>query len=134
MGFDAWFFSRLDYKDLEKRTNDLELEWIWRPNVDTLGKDVQIFTHTDTTGTYYPPPEFGWEIDWGDPEWRDNNGPNRSAALMPIIDERISHYRHNHLFILFGCDFCYKEAEKFYRNLDHMIEYMNENHGDKYHF
>jgi alpha-mannosidase len=40
MGFDAWFFARLDYKDKEKRMNDKELEWVWRPSSDTLGNDV----------------------------------------------------------------------------------------------
>ena len=32
MGFDAWFFARLDYEDKNKRMNDLELEFIWRPS------------------------------------------------------------------------------------------------------
>jgi alpha-mannosidase len=32
MGFDALFFARLDYKDKEKRMNDKELEYVWRPS------------------------------------------------------------------------------------------------------
>lgn len=40
MGFDAWFFARIDYQDKNKRMNDKELEWIWRPNSDSLGNDV----------------------------------------------------------------------------------------------
>lgn len=38
------------------------------------------------------------------------------------------------IFCLFGTDFHYKAAAWNYRNLDAMIEYMNENHGDKYYF
>lgn len=38
------------------------------------------------------------------------------------------------IFCLFGSDFHYKAAAWNYRNLDAMIKYMNENHGDKYFF
>lgn len=37
MGFDAWFFSRLDYQDRERRLNDKEMEFIWRPFFDHFG-------------------------------------------------------------------------------------------------
>ena len=46
MGFDAVFFARIDYQDKNKRMNDKVLEWIWRPNSDSLGNDVQLFAHT----------------------------------------------------------------------------------------
>jgi len=45
MGFDALFFGRLDYQDKNKRMNEKSMEWIWMPNEDSLGKDVNIFTH-----------------------------------------------------------------------------------------
>jgi len=31
MGFDAWFFARLDYQDKEKRYEDKAMEFIWQP-------------------------------------------------------------------------------------------------------
>lgn len=37
MGFDAWFFARLDYQDKQKRLADREMEFVWRPFYDTLG-------------------------------------------------------------------------------------------------
>lgn len=37
MGFDAWFFTRLDFEDRENRENKKELEFIWRPNIQSLG-------------------------------------------------------------------------------------------------
>jgi lysosomal alpha-mannosidase len=37
MGFDAWFFARLDYQDKERRLADKEMEFIWRPFYDSLG-------------------------------------------------------------------------------------------------
>ena len=29
MGFDAWFFARLDYKDKENRLRNKEMEFLW---------------------------------------------------------------------------------------------------------
>lgn len=45
MGFDAWFFARLDYQDKERRLDTQEMEWLWRPFFNHLGKRTQIFTH-----------------------------------------------------------------------------------------
>ena len=38
MGFDAWFFARLDYQDKARRLNVSEMEWVWRPFFDHEGK------------------------------------------------------------------------------------------------
>jgi len=40
MGFDAWFFARLDYQDKEKRLNEKEMQFVWRPAADSLGNDT----------------------------------------------------------------------------------------------
>jgi len=31
MGFNAWFFARIDYQDKNKRFNDSALEMLWSP-------------------------------------------------------------------------------------------------------
>lgn len=46
MGFDAWFFARMDYQDKARRLNTSEMEWVWRPFFGHEGKRTQIFTHT----------------------------------------------------------------------------------------
>lgn len=38
MGFDAWFFARLDYEDREKRVADKSMNYVWRPMKDSLGQ------------------------------------------------------------------------------------------------
>jgi alpha-mannosidase len=45
MGFDAIFFARIDQFDKERRMKDKELEWVWRPALNSLGKSVEIFAH-----------------------------------------------------------------------------------------
>jgi hypothetical protein len=71
MGFDAWFFARLDHQDKDRRTRDNELEFVWMPNPQSLGKDVNIFTHV-LFNHYEPPPGFNFEIDAGDPLFISN--------------------------------------------------------------
>lgn len=71
MGFDAWFYARLDYGDKRRRTADNELEFVWMPNAQSLGKDVNIFTHV-LWNHYEAPPGFDFEIDSGDAQFISN--------------------------------------------------------------
>lgn len=45
MGFDAYFFSRIDFQDKNKRLNEKSMEWIQRPFFNHLGKSTQILAH-----------------------------------------------------------------------------------------
>jgi len=40
MGFDAWFFARLDWADKDRRMDTKEMEFVWRPNMDSLGSET----------------------------------------------------------------------------------------------
>eukprot|EP00347_Sterkiella_histriomuscorum_P000869 403374211 len=61
MGFDAWFFARLDYQDKEKRLNENSMEFIWRPSFNHLGKTTEIFTHA-LYHHYSAPEGFNFDI------------------------------------------------------------------------
>jgi hypothetical protein len=62
MGFDAWFLGRADNDDIIKRKQDKEMEFVWMPYPDSLGKDLNIFTHV--LFDHYDSPEgFDFEID-----------------------------------------------------------------------
>ena len=59
MGFDAWFFARIDSgeeRDFCSNGNKKH-EWVHFPNGDRLGDDLRIFTH-DMFGNYYGPLYF----------------------------------------------------------------------------
>ena len=60
MGFDAFFFARIDYADKDKRLDERSLEWIWRPNPQSLGNQTEIFTHT-LYHHYSAPKGFGFD-------------------------------------------------------------------------
>jgi alpha-mannosidase len=61
MGFDALFFARLDSMDKEKRMNEKSLEYVWMPNVDSLGSEVNLLTHV-LYNHYSSPPDLGFDI------------------------------------------------------------------------
>ena len=116
MGFDAWFFARLDYQDKNKRMNDLEMEWIWMPNKDSLGSDVQIFTHA-FYNHYSSPSGFNFDIDDNDPVWinnqetRDFNANQEAQSMMEGLLQRAEHYLTDDVLMLFGDDFRYINAQ-----------------------
>lgn len=106
------------------------MEFVWMPNPQSLGKDVNIFTHA-LFNHYSAPPGFNFEIDSGDsqfiynPKSNDDNAEDRAKDLINHLDDRSTHYMTDDIFCLFGDDFEYKAAAWNYRNLDAMIKYMN---------
>ena len=56
MGFNAMFFSRMDYQDKDKRMKNKGLEMIWHPT-QYSGNDNFILTHM-TFRHYSSPPGF----------------------------------------------------------------------------
>mmetsp|Transcript_524 Transcript_524/g.565 ORF Transcript_524/g.565 Transcript_524/m.565 type:complete len:306 (+) Transcript_524:251-1168(+) len=139
MGFDAVFFSRLDFMDKERRLNSQEIEFVWRPFKESIGEPAEILGHVLYV-SYSSPPGYDWDIIIDDTPWINDdssetyNGPAEAQGLMEHLDERISHYKTNDLFVLLGDDFRYSNAHQNYINVDNMIDYMNAHHSDKYHF
>ena len=113
------------------------MEFIWRPNADTLGTDTQIFTHV-LYDHYSSPPGFAFDIldvnsDWNDEEQKMSLTYDRaceSNKLLDYINNQSAHYRTNEVFLIFGDDFRYMNAFQNYYYIDQMIEYMNMHHGD----
>ena len=60
MGFDSWFFARMDGADQTQRRDRGAEEWVWFPNNETLGSDIGILTHI-LDGYYYHPDGLGFD-------------------------------------------------------------------------
>ena len=72
MGFDAFFFARLDEADKERRMSDKEMEFIWQPAADLeLDSDTSIFTHV-LYAHYSAPDKFNMYMTGGDPLFIDD--------------------------------------------------------------
>jgi len=57
MGFQAFFFARIDYQDKRYRLENKTMEMIWRPLQYTGDKSTFMFTHVNFYH-YSPPPGF----------------------------------------------------------------------------
>lgn len=60
MGFDAWFFARLDFQDKAKRMAEKSMQFLWRPSFNSLGKSAEILTHAMPDHYCWP---SGFEVD-----------------------------------------------------------------------
>lgn len=135
MGFNAWFFARMDYQDKAKRLADLEMEWIWRPFNESLGSRAEIFTHM-MYNHYSAPPGFGFwvfsKIDGveDDMNLETYNIDSRAQDLHDYIIHMSQHYKTNHIFVPFGDDFKWENAGLSFMNVDKLIKYINENFDD----
>ena len=112
MGFDAWFFARLDFQDKAKRLVDKTMEFVWRPFYDHLGKSVQIFTHA-LYHHYSAPDSFNFDVNGSDEPVVDNpafetyNVNSRVADFYAWVMHQKDHYATNQMFIPMGDDFNY---------------------------
>lgn len=89
--------------------NESSLEWVWIPNKESLGRDVNIFTHA-FYGDYGSPDKFDFDVRWTDTFITDENSDTFNAdvkaqQLIAHINERSQHYLTDDIFVVFGEDF-----------------------------
>ncbi|CDW79296.1 glycosyl hydrolases family 38 protein [Stylonychia lemnae] len=131
MGFDAWFFARLDYQDKDRRQNDTELEFVWRPSFDYLGKSAQIFSHT-LFQHYSAPSGFNFDM-YGsadpiedNPELETYNMESRIDQFYQYVMNQRKYYKsQKNMILLFGDDFNYYNARMYFLQLDKLIYNFN---------
>jgi len=130
MSFDGLFFGRLDYADKKKRMKDQNMEMIWRGSRN-FGKASQLFTGALFNG-YSPPDGFCFDdfcVDppiQDDPKLFDMNVQERVDLFVDETCEQADSYKTNHIVLTMGSDFQYENAHRWYKNLDKLIKYVNE--------
>ena len=93
VGFDAFFFGRIDYEDRDKRRKDATMEMIWRGS-PSLGKTADIFAGALAVGSYCPPTFLSWPHDGAssgtpvmdDPRCEDSN-------VVAVVNEFVAYAR-----------------------------------------
>ncbi|GAB4821252.1 hypothetical protein N2152v2_008298 [Parachlorella kessleri] len=130
VGFDALFFGRADYQDMDYRKGLKALEMVWRGS-GTL-EDAEIFTGNFASGNYGPPPGFWWDWWGGDAPVMDDarlaeyNVQERVDSFVARCKEIANVTRGNDIIVTMGSDFWYSNAHVVYKNLDKLIHYLNE--------
>ncbi|KAM6583976.1 hypothetical protein CsatB_010978 [Cannabis sativa] len=132
VGFDSFFFGRIDYQDRAKRKNDKTLEVVWRGS-KSLGSSSQIFAGAFPEN-YEPPSRFYYEVNSGtdDPIVQDNpnlfdyNVMERVNQFVAAAISQANITRTNHVMWTMGTDFQYQYARTWFRQMDKFIHYVNQ--------
>ncbi|XP_072971549.1 probable alpha-mannosidase At5g13980 [Typha angustifolia] len=130
VGFDALYFSRIDYQDREKRKDTKSLEVVWRGS-KTLGSSADIFTGIFPINYEPPPGDFYFEVNekspvvQDDPLLFDYNVQERVNDFVAAAVSQANITRTNHIMFTMGTDFKYQYANSWFRQMDKFIHYVN---------
>jgi len=127
MGFDGFFFARLDHDDKRKRLREKSMEMIWRPR-----RESSLFTGALYGPLYGPPKGFCFEsrvcddpqvVD--DPDSKEFNVKERVRDLEAVAKDQADHYLTNHVMLTMGMDFNFVNARSWFKNMDKLIKWAN---------
>lgn len=132
VGFDSFFFGRIDYQDRAKRKIDKSLEVVWRGS-KSLGSSSQIFAGAFPEN-YEPPSNFYFEVNANEdsPIIQDNtnlfdyNVAERVNEFVAAAIAQANITRTNHVMWTMGTDFRYQYAHTWFRQMDKFIHYVNQ--------
>ncbi|KAI1886659.1 hypothetical protein AGOR_G00198080 [Albula goreensis] len=130
MGYDGFFFGRLDYQDKRRRMNEKDMEMIWRASESLAPPSADLFTGVLPNG-YNPPDGFCWDQSCSDapiqddPSLEDYNVDTIVTNFLKVANDQATIYRTNHIIMTMGSDFQYENANLWYKNLDKLIRYVN---------
>jgi lysosomal alpha-mannosidase len=131
MGFDSFYFGRIDYFDKAVRLLEADMEIMWSGS-QSLGPVGDIFTGV-TYNNYGPPLSFCYDQSCADPPIMDDHdlaGYNVDERVYSFINYSIhqaEHFKTNNIMMTMGEDFNYENANLWYKNLDKLISYVQKN-------
>ncbi|KAM4611334.1 lysosomal alpha-mannosidase [Polymixia lowei] len=130
MGYDGFFFGRLDYQDRNRRMVDKDQELLWRASDSLTPPMADLFTGILPNG-YNPPDGFCWDQSCDDPPIRDDpdledyNVNDVVSRFLETASAQSLVYKTKHIIMTMGSDFQYENANLWYKNLDKLIQYVN---------
>ncbi|XP_078577239.1 lysosomal alpha-mannosidase-like isoform X1 [Branchiostoma floridae x Branchiostoma japonicum] len=130
MGFDGFFFGRLDYQDKANRLKYRNMEEIWRASPDDLGAAADLFTGA-LYNHYVPPGGLCFDIGCKDQPIEDDmalhdyNVANRVGIAVNTSLDQVQHFQTDHIMWTMGSDFQYQAAHTWFKNMDKLITHTN---------
>eukprot|EP01121_Diplochlamys_sp_Union-15-3_P011954 TRINITY_DN3519_c0_g1_i4.p1 TRINITY_DN3519_c0_g1~~TRINITY_DN3519_c0_g1_i4.p1 ORF type:complete len:964 (+),score=220.79 TRINITY_DN3519_c0_g1_i4:163-2892(+) len=130
IGFNGFFFARIDYQDYQQRTKDKTLEVVWRSS-RSLGSKSDMFTHMmyGSTYCYGGLGGFAWEFGddpiQDDPDLFDMNVKDKADDFVNQMRNHLNMYRTTEILVAFGCDFQFMNAQINFKNMDKLMKYIN---------
>ncbi|XP_004635625.1 lysosomal alpha-mannosidase isoform X2 [Octodon degus] len=130
MGFDGFFFGRLDYQDKLVRKKRREMEQVWRASTSLKPPAADLFTGV-LPNNYNPPEGLCWDVLCADkPVVDDPRSPEYNAKelvsyFLQLATAQGQYYRTNHTVMTMGSDFQYENANMWFKNMDKLIQMVN---------
>uniref|UniRef100_A0A8D1UBD3 Alpha-mannosidase n=1 Tax=Sus scrofa TaxID=9823 RepID=A0A8D1UBD3_PIG len=130
MGFDGFFFGRLDYQDKNVRKEKRQMEQLWRASASLKPPAADLFTSV-LPNMYNPPTGLCWDTLCADkPFVEDPRSPEYNAKelvryFLELATAQGQYYRTNHTVMTMGSDFQYENANMWFKNLDKLIQQVN---------
>ncbi|CAD8127927.1 unnamed protein product [Paramecium sonneborni] len=127
MGFNAWFFGRIDQEDRSIRENKKELEFVIHSD-----SDHSILTHVNYYG-YYSSPR-GFDFDVTNPNRQqvtDSNLQSKTEELASYFNKQKNAYKGKILAHTLGMDFQWSDAASYFNQMDRVMNRVN-NNTEKY--
>ncbi|XP_064458721.1 lysosomal alpha-mannosidase-like [Ornithodoros turicata] len=123
MGFDGYFLGRIHLDDKAWRQEYNQMEFLWETN-KYLGEKGDIFTGI-LPNVYWPPKGFCFDLFCADDPVDEYNGEKRAKDFIDLVIAQSKFYATNHTVVTMGMDFHYKDAAKWFGNLDNLIRFVN---------
>ena len=126
VGFNALYFGRIDYQDLEKRQREGRCEGTWSSS-PSLETNVFWSLTGSYEGNYGAPPSFCFDTLCADPPIvsqavsSEYNLNERVYTFMSGIRKQANRTRGNNIMLTMGSDFQYENAFENFMNLDALI-------------
>lgn len=134
MGFKYHVIARIDHQLKERLRQNKSMEFIWRGSKN-LGEKSDILTHI-LYDSYCNPSPFIWENTYfpGGNDYDEQKNPmvtqrnidQVSRQFANVSRERANAYMTNNLMFTFGCDFTFRDSDRFFGNLTLIRDYINQ--------
>lgn len=126
MGFDGLFLGRIDFQDKIFRQNMQSMEFVWKSSPSLGAYKTDLFTCI-LPNTYSPPEQFCFDVNCNDEQLNKYNIQHKAAHFALMMMKQAESYATNHTLVTMGMDFHYRDANKWYTNLDLLVDEIQSN-------
>lgn len=126
MGFDGLFLGRIDFQDKIFRQNMQSMEFVWKSSPSLGAYKTDLFTGI-LPNTYSPPEQFCFDVNCNDEQLNKYNIQHKASQFALMMMKQAESYATNHTVVTMGMDFHYRDANKWYTNLDLLVDEIQSN-------
>lgn len=126
MGFDGLFLGRIDFQDKLFRQSMQSMEFVWKSSPSLGAYKSDLFTCV-LPNNYSPPDSFCFDVNCNDEQLNRHNIQHKAAHFAHMMMKQAEFYATNHTLVTMGMDFNYRDANKWYSNLDQLVDEIQSN-------